>query len=204
MSLCFFYGVVMGFKPEGCTKYRVLGIDPGTTTCGYSVLEYDILTLEATVLHSETVKTTKLEGYYEEKIEQHGDRYARLRALEDELLYVMKKYKVHRVISESPYMSRRPQAYAALVECLYAIQNAVIRYSAEMGLETVTPSEAKKCVGVPGNSGDKEAILRALKTEVAERRLVCEIDLDTLDEHSTDAIAVNYSVIQNWRSWNAS
>lgn len=204
MSLCFFFGVIMGFKPEGSTKYRVLGIDPGTTTCGFSILEYDIITLEATVLHSETIKTTKLDGYHEEKISQLGDRYARLRALENELLLVMKEYRVNGVISESPYMSRRPQAYAALVECIYAISNAVLRYSAEMGLETVTPSEAKKCVGVPGNSGDKEAIRKALQKEIDTGRLVCNIDLNTLDEHSTDSIAVNYSKVQNWREWNAS
>ncbi|MNE02406.1 hypothetical protein D3C80_948800 [compost metagenome] len=97
------------------------------------------------------------------------------------------------VICESNYKGRFADAYATLVECVAVIRNVLYRYDPTMPLLMVDPMSAKKAAGVVGKFKDKMDVTRALKKRTD---IVWGVDIDTLDEHSVDAVAIGYHLMQ--------
>jgi hypothetical protein len=89
-------------------------------------------------------------------------------------------------------MGRFPQAFAALTECLTAIRRAVLRYDDFKPLLLVDPPTAKLAVGVKGKGSVKDDVKQGV---LSLRNLLNpdNIDIQNLDEHSIDAIAVAMS-----------
>lgn len=174
------------------TPYRVTGIDPGTDTLGVSVLDVDLTSGQVSVLDARTFVAKRCLANYRDLANVHGERMARLAAHEDNLVGYFKTWHPHSIISESPYMGKFPQAFAALTECMTAIRRAVWRYDQDLSLLEVDPPTAKKAVGAPGRGGDKDAVKKAL----LQLTTLCNpngVPLPQLDEHSIDAIAVAYT-----------
>lgn len=171
--------------------FRVIGIDPGTDTLGVSVLDANLSTNEISLKSSQTFKGSIMCKEYPWIIQTHGEKVARLKSHEDNLYNLFCQYRPHEVVSEAPYMGRFPAAYAALVECLNAIRAALMRYDAHMPLYTVDPATVKHTVGVSGKSGDKELMHKAI-TNLTTISNPGHINLQMLDEHSIDSIAVAY------------
>lgn len=173
------------FKPE---SYRIIGIDPGSDTLGIAFMELNLLEGK---LH--LVKVETLQGHRNARIDPeyakiHGDRAARLRSHYRILIKVFESYRPHVVISEAPFMARHAAAYAALVECVTYIRFALGIYDRELPLDVIDPPTVKKTVGAMGNA-DKEQVRAALlKMRVFDNPN--EINMEALDEHSIDAIAV--------------
>lgn len=185
-------------RDKNTTLFRVVGIDPGTETLGFSVLDLDLTSGKIAVAHSETVNSQKILGAYRTEERVHGLRTARLMALEDRLFLYLEHHQPHAVCAESPFMSRFPQAFAALTECVSHVRRAVCRYDRYMSLEMVDPPTAKKAVGVTVKRGitkeDVKIAIEKLKLEYAEG-----MSLDSLDEHSVDSIAVGYHLAKIFR-----
>ena len=177
--------------PEIETPFRVVGIDPGTETLGFSVLDLSLTSGKITVAHSETLITQKMLADYRQEEQTYGGRTARLMALEDRLFLMFEHLQPHAICAESPFLSRFPQAFAALTECVSYVRRAVCRYDRYKPLELVDPPTAKKAVGVSVKRGitkdDVRAAIEKLPIEYAEG-----IVLDALDEHQVDSIAVAY------------
>lgn len=173
---------------------RIMGIDPGTDTLGVSVLDVHLHCNTITLSFSNTFKGTQLARDYRYVSQLHGDKIARLKAHEDNLTRFMMQWCPHEIISEAPYMGRFPAAYAALVECMTAIRNAVMRYDWYLKLFTADPPTVKNSVGVGGKSGDKTLMKEAIQRLFDESVILNPngIDIDALDEHSIDSIAVAY------------
>lgn len=92
-------------------------------------------------------------------------------------------------------MGRFPQSYMALVECVLCIRNAVMQYDYHIPLYSVDPTTAKQSTGMKITRGsDKEDVRDALR---ARTDLRWAVDLETLDEHSVDAVAVALHFILN-------
>lgn len=185
----------MLFIPEGPTKYHVCGIDPGTTSLGLSVISYDIRTTLKRVELSITLNAAKSMGKYSPVIETNGERFARLISHKAILVDMFSYYKPNRIVSESPYLSRFPQAFAALTECLFMIEEAVRCYDFFISLEKIDPATAKTLVGVSGKSKDKEDMRRALQA-------LSDLDWgfvnsNVLDEHSIDSLAIAYGKLNS-------
>jgi hypothetical protein len=103
-------------------------------------------------------------------------------------------WEIERAVSESPYMGKFPAAYAALVSCINAIRSGCSNYDPTLYLDIIDPATIKKQLGVPGNSGDKSLITKAIeKSETIDTSL---IDLSILDEHSVDSIAVGHAYLK--------
>lgn len=184
--------------PDDPTPMRITGIDPGTVTAGVGFLDLHLTAPYAIELVDvRTFNTRKLlEGYGREQA-VHGDRFARLMALEDTLVEHFIAFQPHVIASESPYMGSFAATYAALTECLTSVRHAVNRYNPSLPLHLIDPASVKASVKVSGKSGDKE-LMRQAVLGLAHPRTddgpwlanPNAIDLLALDEHSIDCLAV--------------
>ncbi len=176
---------------EADDLFRVVGIDPGTENLGISVLDLSLRTGQVTVAYSETIITQKHLADYRVEEKVHGARTARLMALEDRLFTLFELLQPHAICTESPFLGRFPQAFAALTECVSYVRRAVCRYDRYMPLEMVDPPTAKKAVGMTVKRGitkdDVTAAVRKLLIQYADG-----LSLDEMDEHRVDSIAVAY------------
>jgi Holliday junction resolvasome RuvABC endonuclease subunit len=74
---------------------------------------------------------------------------------------------------------------------LYLIQKCVYDHRPDAGFSRHDPSSVKKAVGTHANSGEK----LDMKASIARLwpTLNTKVDLETLDQHAIDAIAVGYA-----------
>jgi Holliday junction resolvasome RuvABC endonuclease subunit len=181
----------MLFIPPGREKLFLVGIDPGTTTLGVSVLSYDFNSGLKRLEMAYTLNAAKCLSEYSPITETSGERYARLKSHSHYLGRLFEELQPDEILTEVPYMGIFPQAFAGLVETLGMIENTVRQYNPFMQLQKIDPATVKTHVNVSGKSKDKMDMHRA----------VCAIpDIDFsrvnptgLDEHSIDAIAVAYA-----------
>lgn len=174
--------------PEHSRDLRILGIDPGTTTMGMAVLDWPLPTDTFTVEYAYTLVANDNHPHYRAMADLHGNRTARLQQQADTLREILHLYQPHVVVAESPFMGRFAQSYGALMECVQVIRGVLLDYDFQIPLRLVDPPSVKKGVGVKlGRKTDKEDVRRAL---AARTDLTWKVALETLDEHSVDAIAV--------------
>lgn len=177
---------------------RIVGIDPGSTTLGFSILEYDLHSFEIVRTYARTFNAGKMK-LSELDIANHSERYARIYELMDTLYDAFVEMEPTFVISESPFMAmRRPQAYGALVEVVFAIRSALRKYDPTMNLDLIDPPRAKNAVGAGGNAKKEQvhAALKKLLPNLHFDETRSSESFDKLDEHSVDGLAIAYS---RWR-----
>lgn len=179
--------------PESTEPLRVLAIDPGSYNTGIAQLEWNYVTESIEVCNAFTLKFPDSGPSYLHIRELTAPRIARLHQMEDELTEIMDEFKPHLVIAESNYMGRFADAYATLVECVAVIRNVLYRYDPTMPLLQVDPPTAKKDAGVKGRRSEKIDVAIALKQR---KEIVWSVNIDDLDEHSVDAVAVGYHVMR--------
>lgn len=170
--------------------FRLLSIDPGSTNMGYTVFEVTSMDQPMNVLHTGTLNVERLAKlmYGDSMMFYHGLRQAKMQICHEAVYKLLHAWEITYVVSESPYMSRFPQAYGALMECLMSIRQAVMRYYPELPLALVDPATVKLSVGVKGNSGDKNHM-----TEAVARLYGHQVNVNVLDEHAIDSIAVGHA-----------
>lgn len=174
---------------------RIIGIDPGSTTLGFSIIEYDARTFSIIRTYAHTLNAGKMKLNLQD-IENHSERYARIYEISEAMYESFIELRPNLVISESPFMAlKQPTAYAALVEVVFAIRTALRKYDPLMSLNLIDPPRAKNAVGAPGNAKKdqvKEAVEKILPAlhfdEIESGCTFLE-----LDEHAVDGIAIAYS-----------
>ena len=174
---------------------RIVGIDPGSTTLGFSILEYDLHSFEIVRTYARTFNAGKMK-LSELDIANHSERYARIYELMDAIYDAFVELQPNFVISESPFMAmRRPQAYGALVEVVFAIRSALRKYDPTMNLDLIDPPRAKNAVGAAGNAKKEQvhAALKELLPTLHFDETRSSESFDELDEHSVDGLAIAYS-----------
>lgn len=182
----------MSPRSEIETPFRVVGLDPGTENFGFTVLDLYLSSGELEVRHTETIVPQKMLSDYRSEERIHGARTARLMALEDSLFNRFEIFQPHAVCTESPFLGRFPQAFAALTECVSFVRRAVCRYDRYMPLEMVDPPTAKKAVGMTVKRGITKDDVKAAILKLTKLRYAEGIDPNALDEHELDSIAVAY------------
>lgn len=176
-------------------KLRVMSVDPGTNALGLSIHEFNLTHGTMVVLDAYTVNVPRVMNLYcSDSLFYHDERVAKLGAVEYAVANYARAWEIERAVSESPYMGKFPAAYAALVSCINAIRSGCSNYDPTLYLDIIDPATIKKQLGVPGNSGDKSLITKAIeKSETIDTSL---IDLSILDEHSVDSIAVGHAYLK--------
>lgn len=172
--------------------FHIVGIDPGTTMLGVSLLKVDITSLKILSSEAWTLNAERLMGQYQWTELMHGARTCRIHALHLELLKIFNYYNPLLIVSEAPFINGRfPQAGIALTEVLSAIRQAVIAYDQWKSLYIVPPSSVKNAVRAPGNAN--KDVMKQRLLELTELNYIGEVPMIKLDEHSIDALAVAYS-----------
>jgi Holliday junction resolvasome RuvABC endonuclease subunit len=167
-----------------------MGIDPGTTTLGIShvTLDTSLKTPRFTIQAAQTLKAKNQHKDYLGLAFHHGELYARLQQLKDQLVPHLVEINPHIVVCESPFMGKFAQSFAALVECLMVVRQAVVAYDLHLPIVLVDPTTAKKSVGVKiQRKMHKDHVTQALRKR---KDLTWKVALNDLDEHSVDATAV--------------
>jgi Holliday junction resolvasome RuvABC endonuclease subunit len=173
----------------------MIGIDPGVNNCGIAV--FDVLyngnviqSVDAfTLVNSKLVDKTQL---YEDLYSDHTVKFHKLMRSISEIISVVKP---ELVACETPfYSSFRPKAYASLLEVYNGIHAVIIDHNNNTPFIGVEPLLVKKTIGAGMTTGKldvKEAVRR--NTEIMS---ALTNDLDKLDEHSIDSMAVGYTALK--------
>lgn len=168
----------------------IVGIDPGTDTCGVAVLKFDLTTMELVGVDAQTLSGSRLNRRNIWMVEAHGDRASRIYHLQERLEEIFNHVQPMDIVVESPFFSRRrPQAFGALTEIVTAIRFAVMRHDPWKTLVEIDPPSVKIAVGAEVQGG-KESVRNALLRILPELKWCGDIPFTQLDEHSIDAIAI--------------
>lgn len=183
---------MLSLPKDFSSHINIIGIDPGTTFLGFAILSINLDNFE--IIKSEAItfngaKLSNSDGWIESI---HGDRFSRIRALENTLLEAFNFYKPYVICAESPFFGmRHPNAFQALTEVICSIRTSVYNYSAWHCLNLVPPSVVKQAVSAKGNA-DKHVMKEKVKILLPELKYSGSIPFDNIDEHSVDSLAIAY------------
>lgn len=171
---------------------RIMGIDPGTENLGMSLGVCDFMTPNYTIIDACTFDVKSLIHKSHGYLVEHQSRNIAMYTSVYKLVYqAIHDLQPDLVICESPYMDKRfPLSYMLLSLCTQAVQQAVKDYSIFVQFETIDPASAKMGVGAKGNNGDKNLMRNAVLNNAHIKGV---IDLNLLDEHAIDSIAIGYN-----------
>lgn len=181
--------------PESFKIFRIMGIDPGLNNLGIALFDIDYSNRTIVRIEAFTLVNDKLKDESGLDLDTHAERTIKLMKLRNTLLNIVSANKPYMVACESPFYNRfRPTAYAALVEVIRLIHMTIIEHNGNTVFQTVEPLLVKKHIGAGMQTGKldvKKAV--SLKPELMS---VLVNDLNSLDEHSIDAIAVGYTFLK--------
>lgn len=170
---------------------NLLSVDPGIRFTGTSILQVDnggkikVIYVETIIVENQIKRTDDIVTIY-------GERYAKQLAIATQISKLIDHYDVPYVVSEAPFLKPgRSRIFESLVGIL-----AVVRHTIQLNhygclFETIDPKTVKMSVGVHAGSKDKNDMAVAVKKLPITWDK--EIDINSLDEHSIDSIAVGYS-----------
>ena len=171
---------------------NIIGIDPGTTHLGFSVIKVDVTDLRIKESVAYTLNGSKLSDDNSWLAQTYGDRFNRINALEKSLTEIFQQYNPTIICAESPFFGlRHPNAFQALTEVICAIRNAVYKHDIWMTLKLVPPSSVKQAVFAKGNA-TKTTMKDCLTNLMPELNYNGNTPFNLLDEHSIDSLAVGY------------
>ena len=169
---------------------RVMGVDPGTSCVGIGCLDYLHEGGPIAVTQALTLFAKDNQAPWCNLAELHGTRTMRLMNLASQLQDVIHDYQPHAVVVENNYLRASVDAFRSLVESVCMVRNTLYSYNPLIPLHMVDPTTVKKLAGVKGKIKDKDkktAVREALRPRTD---LTWMMNIDDLDEHSIDAIAI--------------
>lgn len=180
--------------PSHPIPYRIVGVDPGSTTLGIAVLDLYLEDFSIELVDARTFNAARGISHYQTVTDFHGDRMARLHSLQDSLYGYLACFRPQGFASESPYMGRFANAFRALTECLLVIQQTAYVYDPRMRVHLIDPMTVKAAVGIVAKGYRNKAALAKEHVREAVLKLPLRnpgnFNMEAFDEHSIDAIAV--------------
>lgn len=167
--------------------FRIMAIDPGTTTFGVAILDWKYGTELARVRWAHTLKETN-SAQTDSFEEMCGKRDVRIAGLARDFAEILDFSFPNFVITETSFSQRgKANAYESGIEVNSMMRRALWDFSPAMPLHGINPRSVKNYVGVSHVGTEKDDVKKAV---IALYKDNTDIDLETLDEHSIDAIAV--------------
>ena len=175
--------------PDDRDTFTILGVDPGSETVGYAIIEVGIKSLDIVNATAFTVTGSKLPQLCYTDTELYHDRYARIQAHRDAFKRILETLDPLAKVCESPFFNpRRPSAFGVLMEVVAAIQETVRLWDNWKSVKFVDPPTAKKSFGAAGNAGKPDMAIAYQK--LSQLHFPGTMNLD---EHSIDALAIAYN-----------
>ena len=167
--------------------FRILAIDPGTTTFGVAVLDWQHGTELARVRWAFTLKETN-SAQTDSFEEMCGKRDVRIEGLSKDLATILDHSWPNFVITETSFSQRgKANAYESGIEVNSMMRKTLWNFSPAMPLHGINPRSVKNYVGVSHVKTDKDDVKKAV---IGLYKNNTDVDLESLDEHAIDAIAV--------------
>lgn len=172
---------------------RVVAVDPGTSHLGLAVMDWEWGDAIGTVVWADTIHV---------RDETHPDMLAESCGKRDYRLNILKEYWEEFVylsgltfaVTETPFLKKgKMSAYESGIELQKLLREGLYRYYPSKHLHGFQPMLVKAHVGVVARGTDKTHMFTAVSKMFTNHTL---IDLETLDEHSIDAIAVGNTFIR--------
>lgn len=171
--------------------YRILGIDNGTNTVGFTVIDHNLRTGISTVIFAETVTADKSAyNKYAGVAANRNNLNARLLVINDFLQEVLEEYDPDIVGCEAPFSHLNISTYRALVTSMKSMDDTCYNHRRTLQFVEISPGKAKKAVcPVDVYKTDKEVIRQFILDDdrIIEGQFIV---LEDLDEHSIDGISV--------------
>ena len=172
---------------------RIVAIDPGINSMGIACIEIASDYKSAAVVDAYTAKINRLlKRHRIDECLQFGEHHAKLMLVKDTVLKYCMNWRPLTVCVEHPYLHHSPTTFSTLTECILMVRHGVMAYDQCCSFSTFRPSVVKNAVGVDGGSSDKEDMRKAV---LKKGNLFLDVNLDYLDDHAIDAIAVGCSYI---------
>jgi len=182
--------------PNEYSRYRLIACDPGSHYTGVAVYEIDAIHRKILSIEAFTLNTERLPNRTGLDPEYFGERLIKLCKLKMALVDLIYRIQPQAVACESPFYNRRmPMAYGSLLETLSYIHTAVLEVDTRIFFKTIEPLLVKKAVGAGVMKGKVD--VKYCIDNNREITSVLNTDLDLLDEHAYDALAVGYCFINN-------
>ena len=165
------------------TPLNILSIDPGLNNIGFANLFYSFSSASITSITAYTFKTELAVNSYQLS-EYLDDRTIKLLSLKDHFSSLVTSNQFDIIVCEAPFFyAGKPGAYRALVEAISVIKQHLADISPItpfIQLEPLLVKRFVKSLNISNKDSTKEALYLL--------NLHNYIDLNTLDEHSVDAI----------------
>lgn len=172
--------------------FNIFSIDPGINHFGLSISSVDFSTKEVLNTNTRTihVKEKYLNGYV---IENYGLKQAKIDYLNKIFIDFLNEYTPITVAIETPfYNMKRPAAFMPLIELLYQIRISLRDTLVSSNLALYQPSVIKKTIGASAVCKKDEVREYVLKKKDFFK-YIGDIDMENLDEHSIDSLAIFYT-----------
>lgn len=170
--------------------FKVIGIDPGSSTTGIAVVDID-KDFNIVSINTECLDASKEKTVFKRN---HNLEY-RLSYMSDKLDIILGA-DVVAISIEMPFINpRRMGSVIPLARLLGIIMNISLKYSPYRLIHKISPSEVKNAIGAKGNA-DKDAVLDAI---LSYKEVSDVIDCNSITEHEVDAIAVAIGLIKKMK-----
>lgn len=169
-------------------RLRLLGIDPSTTNMGVAVIDIDLTAPSLfDLVYVNTIKGDKL-IFKDEEYRYETDVTLRSKGLAKAYSELLEIYQPDAVVCEDNFLGASPDTFKRLIEMVCLLRYATEQHNRGLHLANVLPNLAKAIVGANFPGTQKEHVLQGIK--LYPRLRTNKIDLDALDDHSTDAIII--------------
>ena len=174
------------------TPLNILSIDPGLNNIGFANIFYSFPSASITSITAHTYKTEPTINSYQLS-EYLDDRTIKLLSLKEHFATLVTSNQFDIIVCEAPFFyAGKPGAYRALVEAISVIKQHLADISPITPFIQLEPLMVKrfvKSLNISNKDSTKEALYLL--------NLHNHIDLNTLDEHSVDAISIGYAFLKS-------
>lgn len=179
--------------PSSYNRFTIIGIDPGVNNFGISI--YNMNNNEIIDINAFTLINAKIKDLSGLNEETNSDRIIKIRKIQEHFKNILYTVNPILVVCESPfYNPSMPNAYASLVQIIEAIQLTCIEFNNNIIFTLIEPLLMKKTIGAGMMTGKIDVKLSVTNTKNIMEKLL--VDINILDEHSIDAIAITYSYLK--------
>lgn len=173
-------------------QLNILAIDPGLNNIGFSHLLYSYPNSSISSITAHTFKPEPTVPAYQLS-EYLDDRTIKLLSIKDYFSSLLTSTHFDLIVCEAPFFyASKPGAYRALVEVISVFKqhladtNPITPF---IQLEPLLVKRYVKSLNISNKDSTKEALYLL--------NLHNYIDLNTLDEHSVDAISIGYAFLKS-------
>ncbi|UVD32125.1 hypothetical protein [Vibrio phage phiKT1028] len=174
---------------------RSIAIDPSTMRMGVSVLDVNLAETEKFKLQwVETIHGEKLEHFDSVNYADDNAVQSRMHGLSKSYRQLLEFFKPTIAACEDNFLGRSPDTFKRLIEVVSLLRMQTESYGNGLYMVNVPPRAAKETVGANFKGTQKEDVTKGIKKYQSID--LNGYDLDVLDEHSIDAIAINLNVCE--------